>query len=666
MKIKIRAALLAGSLGLMPLNISQAIAVPTVNELLPTSSTHARDLVAKEALPQPFFAPVPSLSRISQQPSILAAAPLADDAEELDTVTVTATLRRTKIRDNPGSIYVIDQKEMQQKGARTVGDALRNVPGVVSNLFGQGADVHSTYFIRGLPTTSTALLIDGRSINNINQEHVDLNELPVAGIERIEVLTGGATLLYGSTAVGGAINIITKRPPKVAQGNTEVTFGSYGYSDYRVSYGGPLTENFRINAFASIFKTAADYYYEVDRSFGKISGIRKSGAVDSNTYGFDADWDIDSRNSLSFSSYYRQGGRGITLFALEDQRQGISFVNPNITDPSDPLFGTRTASANQLGLNETLIPRLTLDYYGGAITLNKKIGATENSGSDLQVRVSYDRGRTTEVAFDEANTTDVGVFNFRAGHAWQVSPGYNLTYGFDFIQENGRAFSAENPLIYQANTDKPSLFLLNTLNLADNLILTAGLRSTFGSTAAGNQFNRSFEGSLDPSVGVRWQVLPSFGLRSTYSRVFKTPNFNDLFATGEIKGNPGLVSEKGSTFDVGFDWKPGSTSLLRFSFFANDIQNLLGYNLIEQGNAKDEELSALYGYELNDRVRVNFPSVKTSGFELSANWQFVPNWTLFATETYTDARIQEGFKEAYNGTQYPLVPFHSGRVGISY
>ncbi len=663
---RIRVVLLAGSLSLLPLNISAAMAVPTVHELLPVSSTQARDLVAKKEVPQTFFVPVPSLSGISPQTSVLAAVPLADDVEELDTVTVTATLRRTKIRDNPGSIYVIDQKEMQQKGARTVGDALRNVPGVVSNQFGQGSDVHSTYFIRGLPTTSTALLIDGRSINNINQEHVDLNELPVAGIERIEVLTGGATLLYGSTAVGGAINIITKRPPKVAQGNAEVTFGSYGYSDYRVSYGGPITENFRVNAYTSIFKTASDYYYEVDRSFGKISGIRQNGAVDSNTYGLEADWDIDSRNSLSFSSYYRQGGRGITLFALEDPRQAISFINPNITDPTNQLFGVRTASANQLGLNAELIPRVFIDYYGGAMTLNKKIGASESSDSNLQVRVSYDRGRTTESAFGDFDTTDVGVFNFHATHAWQISPGYNLTYGFDFLQENGKSFNAENPLIYRANIDKPSIFLLNTLNLADNLIVTAGLRGTFGSTAAGNQFNKSFEGSLDPSVGVRWQIFPDFGLRSTYSKVFKTPNFNDLYATGEIKGNPGLVSEKGSTFDIGFDWKTGSSSLIRFSFFVNDIQNLLGYNLIEQGNAKDEALSALYGYALNDRVRVNFPSVKTSGFELSANWQFAPNWTFFATETYTDARIQEGFKAIYNGTQYPLVPYNSGRVGFSY
>jgi vitamin B12 transporter len=119
-------------------------------------------------------------------------------------------------------------------------------------------------------------------------------------------------------------------------------------------------------------------------------------------------------------------------------------------------------------------------------------------------------------------------------------------------------------------------------------------------------------------------------------------------------------------YDVGFDLQPSTTSLIRFSFFVNDIQNLLSYNIIDPAFPQDVALQEKFDLAEGDRLRVNFPQVKTSGFEMSANWQFIPHWTLFATETYTDARVSQGFKETLTQTQFPLVPFHSGRAGVSY
>lgn len=578
-------------------------------------------------------------------------------------MTVTGTFREQRVRDVPGSVYVIDQREIEQKGARTVGDALRNVPGVVSNLFGPGADVHSTYFIRGLPTTSTAVLIDGRSVNNLNQEHVDLNELPVADVERIEVLTGGATTLYGSTALGGVINVITRRPPKVFAGSAELTYGSYGYSDYRLVVGGPLGERARFNLFANTFNTNNDFFYQVERPGGPVpvlSDFRQNGAFTSTNYGLDLDWDITPRTTLSLSSYYRQGARGISLIAIRDPRTAISAR----TEDGEVV----SRSADELGLNGEIFPRLFIDYYGTALTSNTRLG--EGNDSNLQVRLSYDRGRTTEQEIEEGqtefSTVDVGIFGVRVLHNWQLSQGFNLTYGFDFLREGGNSFGSGEPLIYEAAISRPSLFALASYKPAENVNLTLGLRNSFGSRATSRELNREFENSFDPSVGVRWQVIPELALRSTFSTVYKAPNFNDLFGRGEILGNPNLQAESGTTFDAGFDLQPSRTSLIRFSYFLNTIDNLQGYNIIEEGFAQDQALIDAFGYAVNDRVRVNFPRVQTSGFELSANWQFVPGWTLFATETYTDARIGQGFKDAYSQTQYPLVPFHSGRAGVSY
>ncbi|WP_218081955.1 TonB-dependent receptor plug domain-containing protein [Anthocerotibacter panamensis] len=622
-------------------------------------STHALDLGRNLIADRDPSAPAPDVP---------------DVTDLLDEVTVTATLSPLRLRETTSSLSILKSSDFELKGARQLGEALRGVPGVVSNQFGPGQSALGSYFIRGLPTTSTALLLDGRSINNINQENVDLAELPVFDIERVEILKGGATLLYGSTAVGGVINVISRRPPKTWEAATSVNFGSYGYSDYNVRFGGPLTENFRVSAFAKTFNSNNDYFYQVERPGATLTGINPFGEVNSSSFGLDWDWDIDARTSLSSRSYYRKGIRGLGLFSLVDTREAVPVLEDDGT--------TQTLPADQLGLNDAITRRLRIDYFGTALTLNHKLGAGEDS--NLEVRFGYDRGFTTETEVldglaREEGTADVSVLNFRALHNWQISPGYNLTYGFDFIREYGDSFRLQlapppegepeggrpRPT-YQAGVNRPSFFALNTLKLTDNLTTTLGFRQTFSSSYNAT-VARSDSSSFDPSVGLIWQATPEFTLRSSFSRVYKTPNFNDLFGSGEVLGNPQLLPESGSTYDIGFDWQPTPTVSVRGAYFVNDIQNLTSYNLVGPDGASPEDDALIArGFEPNDIVRVNFPRVHFSGFELSFDWRFSPGWDFFATETYTDARVNQGFKAEIDQSQYPLVPFHSGQIGVAY
>ena len=109
--------------------------------------------------------------------------------------------------------YVIDKEEIQKQGATSLADILKRMPGFAINDVGHGADIHTGTYYRGASINQSVFLINGRPINNnVNTYHggTDLNSIPVEAIERVELYSGTASALYGSSAFGGVVNIITK------------------------------------------------------------------------------------------------------------------------------------------------------------------------------------------------------------------------------------------------------------------------------------------------------------------------------------------------------------------------------------------------------------------------------------------------------------------------
>lgn len=135
---------------------------------------------------------------------------LADVNEE--TLVVTASATEQNVKDAPASISVITQQDLQRKPVQNLKDVLRDVPGV--QLTNEG-DNRKGVSIRGLSSSYTLILVDGKRVNSRNavfrHNDFDLNWIPVDAIERIEVVRGPMSSLYGSDALGGVVNIITKK-----------------------------------------------------------------------------------------------------------------------------------------------------------------------------------------------------------------------------------------------------------------------------------------------------------------------------------------------------------------------------------------------------------------------------------------------------------------------
>jgi len=162
-------------------------------------------------------------------------------------------------------VYTIDSDEIRRESADSLAEILRRLPGFAVNDAGFGADIHTGTFYRGASINQSVFLLNGRPIGtNVNIYHggTDLSSIPTGAIERVELTSGTAATLYGSEAIGGVVNVVTKKGTGIPQFNGFAQLGSFSTSNYRGSYSGALGA---VNYLFSYqrFKADNDYFVPV-------------------------------------------------------------------------------------------------------------------------------------------------------------------------------------------------------------------------------------------------------------------------------------------------------------------------------------------------------------------------------------------------------------------
>ena len=135
-------------------------------------------------------------------------------AVTLDEVVVTATKTPEKRKDIPNAVIILDKKDLQASGAKTIGEWLANEPGIDWQHFGNYGGAYQEIQIRGMQGKGTQVLMNGVNVNSPSFGYADVGKIPLDSIERIEVVKGSGSLLYGSGAMGGTVSIVTKRPKR--------------------------------------------------------------------------------------------------------------------------------------------------------------------------------------------------------------------------------------------------------------------------------------------------------------------------------------------------------------------------------------------------------------------------------------------------------------------
>ncbi len=137
-----------------------------------------------------------------------------DDAIRMDAVIVTATKVPEKRKDIPNAVIIKDKKDIQASGAKSIGELLANEPGIDWQTYGNYGGASQEIHIRGMRGNATQVLVNGVNVGSPSLGVADVGKIPIDSIERIEIVKGSGSLLYGSGAMAGTVNIITKAPKK--------------------------------------------------------------------------------------------------------------------------------------------------------------------------------------------------------------------------------------------------------------------------------------------------------------------------------------------------------------------------------------------------------------------------------------------------------------------
>ncbi len=465
------------------------------------------------------------------------------------TTVVSANRREVPIEKSTRAVTVIAREEIERSKKVFLLDLLRGVPGVTVAQIGTfGRDVN--VFIRGVNKESTLVMLDGVQINNANQSLAALQHMTTANIERIEIIRGTQSVLYGADAVGGLINIVTKADSrKGVHGG-----GQFDYGTFNTFHGeGHLSTNWdRLSLSASGGRLDTD-------------GIADNDDYENTTARVHGKLQVTDNSDLDVAFHHFN-----SIVGIDDGLVSGAFR----TDPN------RNSRANQQVLSTKYSASLVDGWHQSA-----KYSLFHDSGLTIDPRNPGATGADPESALFKLNSnrhtfeyqSDVYIKDFDV-----------LTFGYEFEHTTLVSKSSSK---YDQLTRNHGFFAQNELTLWKIWTIVGGARI---------DRHELYGTEVSPLISTGlWIAKTMTKLKASYGKGFRAPTFNQLFFPAF--GDPNLKPETSWNWDAGFEqfyWnKRGSFSL---TYFDDKIHNLIANLALATniGSARSQ------GVEFEHRIQI--------------------------------------------------------------
>ena len=526
-------------------------------------------------------------------------------------VVVSGSRELELIENSTTKVDVISRRLLHDSGHETVRDILSEEPGIVTRS-GSSASRSETQ-IQGIGSRQSLILIDGLPLvgsKGIKSGILNMDRQSVGRLERIEIVKGASSAVYGSDAIGGVINMITREPRSPFEANVTTSGGSLNRFDVRADLG--------------FVKDKWSGFFEAERhkrtpftlfpsSFGTTGpGFRR--------------YDYLGKLGYEFSDRFKLKA---TAHAFVNQDRGSLLSSSGPTNSVTNDSAQHYAVSADVGLTPTT--RWNLRGFYGKYDENSILDVLPqpgpiNSVANLNQRL---------YRFDSSVSHVLGKRQFLQG-------------GVEWNQDEYRGFNRVLGDNVGQGINMVDLWINDRLSLHERLVLTLGSRFNHHSLY-GSHFVPRASGLL--------RITEKLRLRGTFGRGFRAPDLGQLYYRYQnplhfyqVIGNTHLKPEKSATYQFGFDYGMGK---IRFAanFFRNDIQDLIQSEFIGQPRTPEEMQALLRTFDISSEFNPalnryfylyrNVDNVYTSGIESKIELKPTRNLMISTGYTYLDARDKD-------------------------
>lgn len=504
----------------------------------------------------------------------------AEESVTTDDVLVTAARVERELMDVNMSVSVITQKEIENNGAQTIADLLKDMPGV--EVTTDGSQGSKRIMIRGEKTFSTLVMIDGQRIT----EQKSMSGTPIlidpSQVERIEVIKGPASVLYGSDALGGAINIITKKGngKKAVEGT--VTAGYNSSND-----GG--------NASAQIFGTAGGWDYRIGASYEGGRDLKLAHGKAEGT-------DFETKSANAYLAYHVNDnhvfGASVDYFDLDFNSSSLDMTLDEFYVHVPEWKRLKVGAFDEIRYVNKYLSKIRTDVFYQKATkyMDNHVGAFMGPGKFM--------------INDNAADNTLKQFGASIQADWTLTDKLYLITGYDLSYEKldaestsftrgnmGRPINMDKYLFYRGNLLTQALYASADYNVTDTVTLNFGTRYTYVRTdmkqadgysiSSGKTSNiqqttgKKTDGQFVFNAGVLWHPRNDLTLRAAWSQGFRVPLLQERYVDttmGQTRtvrvGNPDLKPEKSNNFEIGARWVSGPATV-DAAIFYNRVTDLI-------------------------------------------------------------------------------------------
>jgi vitamin B12 transporter len=470
-----------------------------------------------------------------------------EDTAEIETIIVTENRIPTIVSESLSSVSILEREDIEKYQATDLYDLMSRVPGIrMSRNGGRGAV--TSLSLRGNQSDHTLILVDGVRIGSATLGGATLGLLSTNLIDRIEIVRGPKSYLYGANAIGGVVNIITRRLDSSKSPQLKLTRGGNNTSETSVSFGSEINQH----------------------SFSMVLNSFETDGIDNteNKSGVNGDQDSHSNDGLALNYQNK----------ISDQAKVSMFYMQNDTETDYDSNCSRGEWPNSTLVECEIFSVAEISSWSALLEL----GNGDNWVSSLQIGKSTDNAEEFARNVDITTTNNAGSFNTtKTEVTWfntlSFNSGDNLSIGLDYINDEVDSSTTD---YVKLERDNKAAFLQYQFKLVDTEI----------SLGARKDDNEHFGGYTTTSFMMGEDVTDNVRLNLSFGEAFKAPTFNDLY--WPKWGNPNLVPETSANLELSMlgNW---DNMQIGAAVFQNKLKNLISNQSSSTGQTPEAIISGL-------------------------------------------------------------------------